>query len=79
MNLSLTGLVLLGALALAVPAVAPRAARAQVRVFEGDSLHPRIRFADSLLSMNDRCPVTGQKLNTRIPPVYVNGRPIGFC
>ncbi len=39
-----------------------------------------IRFHDrGLVSLNDRCPVTGTALNPAIEPVYVNGRPIGFC
>ena len=44
----------------------------------GDSL-PRIQFADGQVSMNDRCMVRQVKLNLRMPPVYVNGRPLGFC
>ena len=40
---------------------------------------PRIRFADSRVSVNDRCPVTKKKLNPRIDALYVNGRPVGFC
>ncbi len=40
---------------------------------------PRIEFADSLVSLNDRCIVRGTRLNLRIRPVYVNGQPIGFC
>jgi len=40
---------------------------------------PRIRFADGLVSANDRCPVTKRKLSVHFPPVYVNGQPIGFC
>jgi hypothetical protein len=41
--------------------------------------HPRIRFADGLISANDVCPVTKRKLSPYFPPVYVNGLPIGFC
>ena len=33
----------------------------------------------SLESLNDHCPIQGGKLGDTIPPVYVNGRPIGFC
>ena len=40
---------------------------------------PKIRFGDGLVSANDRCPVTKRKLSKAFPPVYVNGRPIGFC
>jgi len=44
-----------------------------------DSL-PRVRyFETNLVSLNDRCAVRKVKLNTKMPPVYVNGRPVGFC
>ncbi len=45
----------------------------------GDEFSP-IRYLDrDLASLNDRCPVTRSPLNTAIEPLYVNGRPIGFC
>lgn len=44
-----------------------------------DPQHPRIEFSDSLVSLNTQCPVRGGKLSLRYKPVYVNGRPIGFC
>ena len=31
------------------------------------------------VSLNDHCPNTGTRLATVIEPLYVNGRPIGFC
>lgn len=31
------------------------------------------------ISLNEHCPVTGSLLSTEIEPLYVNGRPIGFC
>ena len=40
---------------------------------------PRVRFGDGQVSLNDRCAVRRVKLNLRMPPAYVNGRPIGFC
>lgn len=44
-----------------------------------DSL-PRIRyFADDQISLNDRCAVRKVKLNPKMPPLYVNGQPVGFC
>jgi hypothetical protein len=43
------------------------------------SEHPRLEFTDGTVSANDCCPVTKRKLNVAFPPVYVNGRPIGFC
>ena len=30
-------------------------------------------------SINDRCPVRHDPLNDQVPPLYVNGRPLGFC
>ena len=43
-----------------------------------DSLS-KIRFADGQVSLNDRCPVRKVSLNLRMPAVYVNGHPVGFC
>lgn len=44
-----------------------------------DSL-PRLRYFDgNQVSLNDRCPNTKAKLNPKMPPIYVNGQPIGFC
>ncbi len=41
---------------------------------------PRIRFFDGkMVSINDRCPVRKLRLNPKMPPVYVNGHPVGFC
>jgi hypothetical protein len=40
---------------------------------------PLTRFDDGQVSLNDKCPVRKAKLNLRMPPVYVNGKPIGFC
>lgn len=49
-------------------------------VLEEDPLHPRVRYLDGQLSLNASCAIrTGNKLGRAIPPVYVNGRPIGFC
>jgi hypothetical protein len=44
-----------------------------------DPGRPRLKFADSLVSANDRCIVAQEKLNRRVRPVYVNGVPLGFC
>ena len=39
-----------------------------------------IRYHDrDLVSLNEQCPVAGDRLATSIEPLYVNGRPIGFC
>jgi hypothetical protein len=41
---------------------------------------PRIRYLETgLVGLNDRCAVRKVRLNPKMPPVYVNGRPIGFC
>ena len=41
---------------------------------------PKIRYSETgLVSLNDRCAVRKVRLNPKMPPVYVNGRPIGFC
>ena len=60
-------------LAVAVPALAQR------HVLTKDPEHPLVQYADSLISLNDRCIVRGGTLNPAYKPVYVNGRPIGFC
>lgn len=40
---------------------------------------PRIMYRDSLLSINDYCPVRHARLDPDRKPVYVNGKPVGFC
>jgi len=40
---------------------------------------PRIMYRDSLVSLNDYCPVRQARLDPDRKPVYVNGTPIGFC
>ena len=59
--------------------VSPPTPRAQRYVPTGDPGHPRIKFADSLVSLNDRCAVRMTKLNLRVRPVYVSRQPVGFC
>jgi hypothetical protein len=49
------------------------------RVPGSDAEHPRLRFLDGSVSMNDRCAVTGATLNPHMDALYVNGRAIGFC
>lgn len=45
-----------------------------------DPTRPRVRYADGQMGPSDHCAIrTANKLNRRIPPVYVNGAPIGFC
>ena len=55
------------------------AASAQRYVATKDPDYPRLRYADSLVSANDRCIVSQAKLNPKVAPLYVNGVPIGFC
>jgi hypothetical protein len=55
------------------------AASAQHYVEAKDPAFPRLKYADSLVSANDRCIVSLAKLNPRMAPLYVNGVPIGFC
>lgn len=40
---------------------------------------PKLELADGTTTENDRCPVTKRKLSVHFPPVYVNGKSIGFC
>ena len=40
---------------------------------------PYMRMAYGQMTLNDRCPVRQGPLNLRLPAVYVNGRPVGFC
>lgn len=44
-----------------------------------DPEHPRLKYADSLVSLNDRCMVRMVKLNPKVRPVYVSRMPVGFC
>ena len=42
--------------------------------------YARVRYLDGQVSLNESCAIRVEnKLNRKIPPVYVNGRPIGFC
>ncbi len=41
---------------------------------------PRLRYRDGQVSLNDTCAIRlPNKLNPMIPPMYLNGAPIGFC
>jgi hypothetical protein len=64
---------------LAALVLAPQGAQSQRRVPTADPEHPRIKYADSLESVNDRCIVRMNPLNPKMRPVYVNRLPIGFC
>ncbi|HTM58055.1 MAG TPA: hypothetical protein VL123_06540 [Candidatus Udaeobacter sp.] len=67
------------ALALLLAAAHAAPAGAQRYVPTSDPQFPRLRYADSLNSVNDRCVVTRHRLNPMIAPIYVNGEPVGFC
>ena len=46
----------------------------------GDEDHYRLRFTDGQVSRNDSCMIKlGNRLNPRVPPMYVNGEPLAFC
>lgn len=50
-----------------------------IQYASADTLFPRLVFADGKTSLNDRCMVRRVKLNNRLPGLYVNGSPVGFC
>ena len=52
---------------------------AQHYVPSADPKFPKLKYADSLISLNERCIVSKEKQNPKARPVYVNSRPIGFC
>jgi hypothetical protein len=66
-------------LAAAAALLATSVVRAQRYVSTANPALPRLKYADSLRSVNDRCVVTHNKLNPQIVPQYVNGKPVGFC
>lgn len=40
----------------------------------------RLRYDDGKVSLNDRCMIQlANGLNPAMPPLYVNGDPVGFC
>ena len=36
-------------------------------------------YANGETSLNDRCPIRRNKLNPKVRPLFVNGKPLGFC
>ena len=49
-------------------------------VATSEAARPKVRYLDGQVSLNRSCAIRlGNKLNRRIPPMYVNGKPIGFC
>lgn len=55
-----------------------RAVQGEKLPIEGSEFY-RLSYAEDLVSVNDRCPVRKTRLGERMPPVLVNGQPIGFC
>jgi hypothetical protein len=39
----------------------------------------RVKYADGSVTINDLCPVAKRRIGERQTPVYVNGKPVGFC
>ena len=75
--------IVLGMMILAAPVAggepAPPVSPGSEYVPTTDPQHPKARYTDSLVSMNDRCPVRQSTLSLAYVPVYVNGQPVGFC
>jgi YHS domain-containing protein len=67
------------ALLVALAALTGRSAHAQRYVPGEYRDFPKVKYADSLESMNDRCLVKQKKLSLTVRPIYVNWRPLGFC
>ena len=62
------------------PAMRPLSDDGVIFVASDDSKYPRLRYVDGQVSQNHSCAIRlDNKLNPKIPPVYVNGQPIGFC
>jgi hypothetical protein len=58
---------------------APREHVAFGEYVQPEDSFPKLRYFDGQVSLNDRCAVRKVRLNSKMPPVYVNGRAIGFC
>jgi hypothetical protein len=41
--------------------------------------YPHLKLDDGRITLNNRCPVRKVGLNRRLPVLFVNSRPIGFC
>ncbi len=46
---------------------------------DSTAAYPHVLFSDGQRSLNDRCPVRRGRLNARMPALFVNGMPLGFC
>jgi YHS domain-containing protein len=69
---------LLALAAFLLPGLVPPAC-AQRYVPSGDPYLPRVEYSDGLVSINKRCTVRKILMTTTTRPVYINGRPLGFC
>ncbi|MGH7740641.1 MAG: hypothetical protein ACRENS_01315 [Candidatus Eiseniibacteriota bacterium] len=67
------------ALGLALALAPAEQSRAQIMLPVDDPSFHKLKYADSLSSVNDRCVITHNRLNPAIHPLYVNGQPVGFC
>lgn len=63
------------------PPMAPRLTGDGVFYVVGeDPKLPLARYSDGQVAISNSCGIRlGNKLNRRIPPIYVNGQPVGFC
>jgi hypothetical protein len=73
-----------GAVVLAALACSDKTEEVRQHVVFGEYIQPedsfpKVHYFEGQVSLNDRCAVRRVRLNTKMPPVYVNGRPIGFC
>jgi hypothetical protein len=41
--------------------------------------YSHLQYATGELSLNDRCPIRRDRLNPKVRPLFVNGKPLGFC
>lgn len=75
------GLALAALVAFTLLGATPRRASPTFGTFEpgGDAAFPRVRYADSLVSVNAQCVMSHSKLSVKVRPLYVNRAPIGFC
>ncbi len=44
-----------------------------------ENRYPHLLMEDGTITLNDRCPVRKASLNRRLPSLFVNDKPIGFC
>ncbi len=40
---------------------------------------PPMQYSNGQVTINDRCPVRKVPLNRSLTPIFVNGKPLGFC